>query len=459
MTPLNVNGVNTGYMKGPDNRIYEQTAGSPGVSQAQLKKTAGQGVEMPSSASHTVVGAHPLDEEYLQQRHALTQSSLDTNEAQRVAEVKAAEEGRAVAKEQFVAATAARDEQQKQIGQLQSAYDQQIGVRQQALKDYTGSKVDPDRIFHGPNGGAQRVVSAIASAIGAWAATKSGAPNFAQQIIDNSINRDIAAQEAEIRIKKDAADNALSDLMRRGMDLGQAKSALAYIQRDWAAQQINLAKGVTQSDQINAAHDNIANGLLKKNLDDDEQSKIDAQGRATDSVAAQYKYPVAGTAGGVRPVSAAKGLQLAGQTAGVEGQVAGTAKTIDEIGKEKTTKAGTTKAQKLADIEASKAQLAKFENTWVKAGRPGVFNTGYFGSDVSQDLGAQVDTMAPGLGRVMEGNAPNESTMKGIRESALSGDSTKIQSWIDAQKLMLHDREKSIENGPDNSPEEAPRKE
>lgn len=458
--PLMVNGINTGYVQGPNGQLMEHVAGTAGTSQKQLQKKATQGTELPTGASQSTSGGFDPNQPYLEARQAGTEATKGVANEARNAEITAQEQGRAVAGDQFVAQTAAVQRQQELVDQVQSGVEQQQAIRDQALKEYTGTKIDPGRVFAGGAGFARRLGAALAAGVGAYGAAINHTENFAGKIIDNMIERDIHAQEVDLRTKKDASDTALGDLMRKGMSLDQAKNTLGVIQKDWARQQLELAKGASGSDAINAKYDAHIAKLTQDQLDADEKYRQDSLGKVTKAVQSQVVYPQAGTAGGMRAVAPGKALQIAGSTAGVEGQVAGTASTIDKLGKGGAGgRAGTTKAQKMADIAAAEAQLAKFENTWAKAGKPGVLTTGYFGGDVSQELGAQLDALAPGLGRVAEGNAPNESTMAGIRSGMLSPDATKIESAINAQKAMLLDRKKSLAEGPDDMPDEEPKKE
>ncbi len=458
--PLMVNGINTGYVQGPNGQLMEHVAGTAGVSQKQLQKKATQGTELPTGASQSTSGGYDLNQGYLDEGKKNTEGQVGALNTARDAEITAQESGRAVAGDQFMAATAARDEQKLLADKLQAGVDAQQQVRDQALKEYTGTKVDPDRIFAGGAGFARRLGAALAAGFGAYGAAINHTENFAGKVVDNMIERDIHAQEVDLRTKKDASDSALGDLMRKGMTLDQAKNTLMVIQKDWARQQLELAKGSSGSDVINAKYDAQIGKIMQDRADADEKYTIDSHGKVTKAIQSSIMYPQAATAGGYRAVAPGKALGIAGSTAGVEGQVAGTASTIDKLGKGGAGgKAGTTKAQKMADIAAAEAQLAKFENTWAKAGKPGVLTTGYFGGDVSQELGAQLDALAPGLGRVAEGNAPNESTMAGIRSGMLSPDATKIESAINAQKAMLLDRKKSLAEGPDDMPDEEPKKE
>ncbi|HXE38380.1 MAG TPA: hypothetical protein VN639_07860, partial [Azonexus sp.] len=176
----------------------------------------------------------------------------------------------------------------------------------------------------------------------------------AQQTIDNMIGRDIAAQEADLRTKKDASDNALGDLVRRGMSLDQAKGTLRTIQNSWAQQQLSLAKGASNVDAINANYDGLISRMQQANDTEAEKYRQAAEGTATKTIQAQILHPVAGSAGGRVYLTPEQATELAGKKTTLESGEASTGKTMQDI---QTAKAGepakaleTEKANKVAAL-------------------------------------------------------------------------------------------------------------
>jgi hypothetical protein len=88
----------------------------------------------------------------------------------------------------------AQAEQTKRLEQL----DQSV---QKANREYSiaAQNLDPNRLFSGP----KKWLSAIALGLGAYGASLARTPNFAQQIIDQAIARDIDAQKVAIQGKRD----------------------------------------------------------------------------------------------------------------------------------------------------------------------------------------------------------------------------------------------------------------
>jgi hypothetical protein len=324
------NGINTGIRLDAQGRPYTVAAGTRGISQEQRQKSATQGTPTPISQSESVTGAQPVNQDYLDEKSRLSEDARVNNNTQRDADLKAWEAGQQAANQQALMTAGMADQQQKQVDLYQAEMQKAAGLRDQALKEYTSSRVDPERIFHGDGGAFKRFGAAIAAAAGAYGATVGHTQNFAQQIIDSAINRDVAAQEADIRVKKDASDTALGDLMRKGMSLDQAKNTLRTIQQNYAQQQIGLAKGASGDAQINAHYDALDNDLQRKQADETEAYMQHAHGTATKAVQEQILYPVAATGGGKVYLTPDKARSLAGEKTESEAKTAGTAKTIGE---------------------------------------------------------------------------------------------------------------------------------
>jgi hypothetical protein len=114
-----------------------------------------------------------------------------------------------------------------------------------AMKDVDNYKIDPNRLF-GKNTW-KSIAAAIASGIGAYASTISGQPNFALNIIDKAVDRDIDAQKEELLKKKGKVGeirNAYQDNLQRFKDEDVARAATKAQQRELIAQkyQESLAK-------------------------------------------------------------------------------------------------------------------------------------------------------------------------------------------------------------------------
>jgi hypothetical protein len=91
-----------------------------------------------------------------------------------------------------------------------------------AQNELDNTKIDVEKAYGGTAG---RILSAVAVAMGAFGASLTGGPNYALQIVNDRINRDIDAQRAELDKKKGKVSE-LGRLLQRNEDLlGNANQA------------------------------------------------------------------------------------------------------------------------------------------------------------------------------------------------------------------------------------------
>lgn len=358
LRPVVANGVNTGYVQDASGQIYERRAGSAGVSQGQLQNAAGKGVATPTSLQETQAGGFAPDQEFLEGRRERTVDQRLRLQDQRDLALQDIELERQFARDQLVASSNAQQEQQAQMNAIQQRVAQDEAMYRKARDEARSARADPDRYFHKTDDsvpGLLRVTSMLAAGMGTFGAAMTGGRNFALDMINSAIDRDIRAQEVDIKTKGEAADNALSDLTRSGMSLDQAKLSLKAVQTDYARSKFLEARQASSSDRVNQQFDQLDLKLQENLANADEAYRQDSIGRATKTVAAQYQYPRAGTAGGFAPVTGERGLRLAGGLADVEGKTAGTAKTIGEIGN--TGPGGAKRSMFLDQVDAAAASL------------------------------------------------------------------------------------------------------
>ncbi len=167
---------------------------------------------------------------------------------------KQAETGLLVARaqEQMASAQAAIPDlvmkQKEAEARLQQA---QNGARQdlQKVKDLIQAtnekKVDPGRMFQGGKGVVAGIFAVMAQAFGAYAAIKSKTGrNFGGELVQQAIDRDIAAQKEEIDQGRVGANNMLAVLQKKyDYDLPQAESALRMAQTGVVQQQLRAFEG------------------------------------------------------------------------------------------------------------------------------------------------------------------------------------------------------------------------
>jgi hypothetical protein len=346
-------------------QMYVRTPGSAGVSRQQLAAKSTQGVALPSGASQVTEGGFAPSDDYL---NSMSDANIDKKLAlQRLDDAQAQ---RAEAEQQFnanrvaeqSAGVEAERERQTKIAQ---GVDRDLLTLQQATSELKSTKVDPNRMFRGAGGTLRQIGMAIADAMGAFGAAINKTQNFAHGVIQASIERDIAEQEAELAQKGRNHNNALSAWIRSTGSLDQAKSGLRIQQLELAKSKADEIASMNKSQEVQANH-----AMVTASLDEDLAKNVEAYrqaalGKHTQQVSAQYAYPHAGSAGGRRLATQeeVKGdIAVQEGIAGVAHTQATTAKTVADAAKAKNPALGEA-AQKtkaaLATIDVLGSRLSK----------------------------------------------------------------------------------------------------
>src|SRR6185503_14944057 len=117
-------------------------------------------------------------------------------------------------------AAALKAEETARTAQIQAQVQKDLDTKDRLQKEYGNAKVDPKRIFSGQGGTFRLIMASLSAGLGAAGSGlmamggHPGQPNVAFEAINRAIDRDIAAQENEIKIKGAMADNALSQYTR-----------------------------------------------------------------------------------------------------------------------------------------------------------------------------------------------------------------------------------------------------
>lgn len=270
-------------------------------------------------------------------------------------------------------------------------------------------EVDPDKVFSDNGGTFAKVLAGLSILAGGVLQGMHGmARNPGLDSIREAMDRNVADQKEKIARRRQGLSDQETELERLMTIYGNPEIA----ERELRNRQMALIEAYAKRTTQDSPDDVRAN--VQAALADFEaqrvQQRMAIDQAAQDDVTVQERYSSGGTGAG----------------GGVPARLDGNGK------------------KALGDIRAAKASLHRFLATHEAAGRPGVLTTGVFGSDASQELGAQAEALAPGLGRGLEGNAPNESTMKAIREGILSPDGERIQKAARAYISQLEDRERSL---------------
>jgi hypothetical protein len=155
----------------------------------------------------------------------------------------------------------------------------------------------PDRFFK-QKGTWATIGAAIAQGLGAYAAILGRTENFAGNIIQNAIDRDIAAQREEYLRDKDARNNLVADLARVTGDLDVATEGAKAVQmRITQAHGAELA-ALSKRPEI-ASNFKLWNAGFTQKIADQLQSTADrARGNVTIKDTGKIEYPRAGGGGG-----------------------------------------------------------------------------------------------------------------------------------------------------------------
>jgi uncharacterized membrane-anchored protein YhcB (DUF1043 family) len=155
------------------------------------------------------------------------------------------------------------------------------------------AKIDPGRLFH-EAGTFGTIAMVIGQALGAYAAILGKSDNFAQKMIQDALDNDIAAQRANIESGRIANNNKLAQLAQQYGDIGQAETAYRLIADKAIDNQIRaMAKGAESQDAQMAAEKWLAQRNEQTLLN--EQKFMDQSiGKVRTSTNARVVQPTAG---------------------------------------------------------------------------------------------------------------------------------------------------------------------
>jgi hypothetical protein len=233
----------------------------------------------PVERGRTIAGGFDPDKEYVEGKenaYLAEQAGLATG--MEAAQERAAEE-RGFLEEhqrQLVAREAEARAQKESIDRGVMDLEQK---HEAARKEYSGSKVNPNKIF----GGGRNWIMGLTAGLGGFAAALTGKQNSVIPIIESRIAQNIAAQERAIAIKGESADNALADLQRKLGSRELASKALADIQLDQFKAEMQK-KSLTSDKELQGKYLALSAAAEGKQLDMREQYRQAALGQVTKSI-------------------------------------------------------------------------------------------------------------------------------------------------------------------------------
>jgi hypothetical protein len=287
--------VGYGLRVSPQGTFQHHVAGSAGVSKEQLQKADENAVAVRRGETAQVQEGTPQSQEYLDARAEQNIDQRLALQQQGDRDAAAAQAESDLAQRQFEEAQRLKIEEAARQASLEEKLKREEELHQKAVTEHTSSKVEPGRIYADP---AKRFVTALAAAGGAYAATITKTPNFAQQIIEQSIDRDIAAQEAAIRLKGVKADNLLARLRQTGMSVAQSQATAKVIQLQNSQTESAALRAKNAMPALQSHYENLDLALQKSLLEANEQSRLASIDKVARSTQSGFEHERAGSAGG-----------------------------------------------------------------------------------------------------------------------------------------------------------------
>lgn len=271
--------------------------GSPGVDPNRM---LAQGVMVPTTANETIESnGLPYSPEAARERltasHMVQQATLADMELGQQQTANQLASQRAIAPRLEQEAARAQNEQNA----IHAAYKVDRSRLQQDIDQYEKTAhVNPDRYFQ-DRGIFASLGLAIAQGLGAYSSAMTGAPNFAFEMTQRAIDRDIAAQRDEIESGRVSRRNSLAQMMDNyGFDMGQAEAATrlamtksAELQAQMFANEAKLPHYQTEAAKFLA----LTN---QENVKNEQALQNASVGKHTRSIQNAFIQPKAATGGG-----------------------------------------------------------------------------------------------------------------------------------------------------------------
>lgn len=272
--------------------------GSPGVDPDKMNA---QGRFVHGSQSTVTESGAPYDPEQAQARigaasevYKAQMAGMDLERQQTENELN---RQRAIAPALETAATNA----QIKADNIQYAYRTDRSKLQQELDDYDKTAhVNPDKFFQ-DRGLFATLGLAIAQGMGAYASTMTGAPNFAYQMVQQGIDRDIAAQREQIESGRVGRRNKMAQMMDNyGFDMNQAEAAMKIAMNKSAATQAQMFANEAKLPHYQQQAQLFTAQTNQEILKGEQALQAASIGKQTKTMSDQFVQPKAATSGGYR---------------------------------------------------------------------------------------------------------------------------------------------------------------
>jgi hypothetical protein len=279
---------------------------TPGVSQADLQRKAQAGVAVPTTATQALKGAAPehalpaimAAEEGIAGANIDRELALQQQLDDRLAAI---ERNQLAMRAQQADAVRAVQEQEARLGAVQAKRDEYVSRLNAITDDLGTAKINPNRVWEDMGTGG-RILAAIAMGIGAIGAGEGGT-NYAMQLIQARIDRDIEAQKAALSTKE-GQQSMLGQLVDRfDGDVESAATALKMLQTKQA--ETMAADAIAASGRADAITQWQLGKAERDRASAERYSQLMRQlaGTADATTSSTIEYPRAPSGGGRRPMT------------------------------------------------------------------------------------------------------------------------------------------------------------
>lgn len=171
---------------------------------------------------------------------------------------------------------------QAEQARIKEDQDKQMALFQTSLDERKSYRMDPKRYWDNLPAGS-KIASVLGLALGAFGSALSRSPNYAQQMFDNAIERDMKAQQIEYQKLGDQVDDAknmYAFFRQRGLDSNSAYLASKASYLESARAKIDAIASQSKSQEVKANAQLLTSQFDKQYQDVLAQQYLAAQGKA-----------------------------------------------------------------------------------------------------------------------------------------------------------------------------------
>jgi len=203
-----------------------------------------------------------------------TKLVADTEAAQ-AAEMKGLQDRENVLLGHELQAMTARDEAEADQATRRTAAADSRTKLDAARTELETTKIDVDAAYGGTSG---RIFSGLAVALGAFGASMTGGPNYALQIVESRINRELDAQKSEIEKKKGKVNELGQILTQNEKLLGDADQARNLTRAQSYAALLASTEAKINIDRATPQHGRLAKGRQNRRVERGHGRRAGARG-------------------------------------------------------------------------------------------------------------------------------------------------------------------------------------